>query len=79
MAVTAVQVQAQKKNSKIDVAEALKGYFKPVTTPSATPDAEGFIRRWMILEPISSPIPRTGFLRTPIPVRISAWSTFLTS
>ena len=55
MAVTAVQVQAQKKSSKIDVAEALKGYFKPVTTPSAAPDAEGFIRRWMILEPISKP------------------------
>ena len=46
---------AQKKNAKIDVGEALKGYFKPVTTPSAAPDAEGFIRRWMILEPISKP------------------------
>jgi hypothetical protein len=56
-AVTAVSAQAQKKNAKIDVAEALKGYFKPVTTPSAAPDAEGFIRRWMILEPISKPNP----------------------
>ena len=46
---------AQKKNAKIYVGEALKGYFKPVTTPSAAPDAEGFIRRWMILEPISKP------------------------
>ena len=46
---------AQKKNAKIDVGEALKGYFKPVTTPSATPDANGFIRRWMMLEPISKP------------------------
>ncbi|MBR3030039.1 MAG: acetylxylan esterase [Bacteroidales bacterium] len=46
---------AQKKSAKVDVAEALKGYFTPVTTPSATPDAEGFIRRWMILEPISKP------------------------
>ena len=48
---------AQKKNARIDVAEALKGYFTPVSTPSATPDAEGFIRRWMILEPISKPNP----------------------
>ena len=48
---------AQKKKAGIDVAEALKGYFTPVTTPSALPDAEGFIRRWMILEPISKPNP----------------------
>ena len=46
---------AQRKSARVDVAEALKGYFTPVTTPSATPDAEGFIRRWMILEPISKP------------------------
>ncbi len=48
---------AQKRNAKIDVGEALKGYFKPVATPSATPDQNGFIRRWMILEPISKPNP----------------------
>ena len=48
---------AQKKNAKIDVGEALKGYFKPVATPSAAPDQNGFIRRWMILEPISKPNP----------------------
>ena len=46
---------AQKRNARIDVAETLKGYFSPVATPSAVPDAEGFIRRWMILEPISKP------------------------
>ena len=54
---SATAVTAQKKNAKIDVGEALKGYFKPVTTPSAAPDADGFIRRWMILEPISKPNP----------------------
>jgi hypothetical protein len=27
-------------------------YFSPVTTPSAQPDDQGFIRRWMLLEPI---------------------------
>ena len=30
-------------------------YFSAVTTPSAQPDDEGFIRRWMLLEPIDKP------------------------
>ena len=30
-------------------------YFSPVTTPSAQPDNDGFIRRWMLLEPIDKP------------------------
>ena len=30
-------------------------YFSPVTTPSAQPDQEGFIRRWLLLEPIDKP------------------------
>ena len=30
-------------------------YFSPVATPSAQPDTEGFIRRWMLLEPIDKP------------------------
>ena len=30
-------------------------YFSPVTTPTAHPDREGFIRRWMLLEPIDKP------------------------
>ena len=30
-------------------------YFSPVTTPSALPDDEGFIRRWLLLEPIDKP------------------------
>ena len=30
-------------------------YFSPVTTPTAQPDQEGFIRRWMLLEPIDKP------------------------
>jgi hypothetical protein len=30
-------------------------YFSPVTTPSAKPDDEGFIRRWMLLDPIDKP------------------------
>ena len=30
-------------------------YFKPATATPATPDSEGFIRRWMLLEPIDKP------------------------
>ena len=31
-------------------------YLKPATSTSALPDAEGFIRRWMLLEPIKQDI-----------------------
>jgi len=30
-------------------------YFSKVTTPTAQPDDEGFIRRWLLLEPIDKP------------------------
>ena len=30
-------------------------YFTKVTTPSVTPDSQGFIRRWTLLEPIGKP------------------------
>jgi len=30
-------------------------YFSPVTSPSAQPDQDGFIRRWLLLEPIDKP------------------------
>jgi len=30
-------------------------YFSAVTTPSAQPDENGFIRRWLLLEPIDKP------------------------
>ena len=30
-------------------------YFSAVTTPSAQPDEDGFIRRWLILEPLDKP------------------------
>jgi len=32
-------------------------YFSPVSTPTAQPDGDGFIRRWMLLEPIRQDIP----------------------
>lgn len=30
-------------------------YFSPVTTATSSPDNEGFIRRWMLLEPVNKP------------------------
>ena len=33
----------------------LEDYFTPVTAEAAQPDNDGFIRRWMLLEPISKP------------------------
>ena len=33
----------------------LDKYLVPVTTPTATPDAQGFLGRWLLLEPISKP------------------------
>ncbi|MDO5442346.1 MAG: acetylxylan esterase [Bacteroidia bacterium] len=51
---TAASATAQKKKGP-DVSEALKGYFTPATESPATPDGKGFIRRWLLLEPISKP------------------------
>lgn len=48
-------VYGQKKNRTVDVAEALAGYFKPAGEGAIAPDKEGFITRWMLLEPISRP------------------------
>jgi hypothetical protein len=41
--------------SKLDSTRSITDYFTPVTGKKATPDAEGFIRRWTLLEPISKP------------------------
>lgn len=38
-------------------ARTLAPYFSPVKTPTAKPDADGFIRRWLLLEPINKPNP----------------------
>jgi hypothetical protein len=38
-----------------DTARSLAPYFIPATTKTMTPDGEGFIRRWLLLEPISKP------------------------
>lgn len=49
------QALCQKKMKNEDVANGLKGYFTLATEGSVSPDSEGFIRRWMLLDPISKP------------------------
>jgi hypothetical protein len=41
--------------AKSDTARSIAGYFIPATTKTKTPNAEGFIQRWVLLEPISKP------------------------
>lgn len=41
--------------AKIDTTRSLAAYFTPVVTKSKTPDADGFIQRWLLLEPINKP------------------------
>jgi len=38
-----------------DTARSIAPYFTPVTSASRTPDADGFLQRWLLLEPINKP------------------------
>lgn len=38
-----------------DAATGLAPYFQPVTQGATTPDGDGFLRRWLLLEPIDKP------------------------
>ena len=38
-----------------DTVRSISAYFTPATTTKKTPDAKGFIRRWLLLEPINKP------------------------
>jgi hypothetical protein len=40
---------------KSDTVRTIAPYFIPATTKTMTPDSEGFIKRWLLLEPISKP------------------------
>jgi len=41
--------------AKTDTTRSIAAYFTPGTTKSKMPNAEGFIQRWLLLEPISKP------------------------
>lgn len=40
---------------KTDTTRSIAAYFSPATTKPKTPNAEGFIQRWLLLEPINKP------------------------
>ena len=40
---------------KTDTNRSIAPYFTPATTAKKTPDADGFIQRWLLLEPINKP------------------------
>lgn len=44
-----------RQNYVIQTPTYLEDYFTPATKEAATPDAEGFIRRWTVLDPIPYP------------------------
>jgi hypothetical protein len=41
--------------AKSDTTRSIAPYFTPATISKKTPDSEGFIQRWLLLEPISKP------------------------
>jgi hypothetical protein len=41
--------------AKSDTTRSIAPYFTPATTSKKTPDSEGFIQRWLLLEPIKKP------------------------
>ena len=42
-------------NAKSDTTRSITAYFSPAITKLKAPNAEGFIQRWLLLEPISKP------------------------
>ncbi len=41
--------------TKNDTVRSIASYFTPAAETEKTPDADGFIQRWLLLEPISKP------------------------
>jgi hypothetical protein len=42
-------------NAAVDTTRSIANYFTQATASKKTPDAKGFIQRWLLLEPISKP------------------------
>jgi len=48
-----------------DAPRSLAPYFTPVSSPTQAPDPDGFLRRWLLLDPINKPNrTNTGFTET---------------
>lgn len=43
------------KGKKDSISQSITPYFTPAITKKKTPDSEGFIQRWLLLEPINKP------------------------
>lgn len=52
---TAALDSAAHRATASDAARSIAPYFIPATSSPMTPDAEGFLRRWLLLEPIIKP------------------------
>jgi hypothetical protein len=50
-----VTSKGKTSTDKSDTARSIAAYFTPVTTKAKTPNSEGFIQRWLLLEPITKP------------------------
>jgi hypothetical protein len=57
LAVSAFQVFSTEPNSAAsdDASRSLAPYFTPATSPPKAPDPDGFLQRWLLLEPINKP------------------------
>jgi len=53
LAVSAIQFVSAQVN---DTPRSLAPYFTSATSPPKAPDADGFLQRWLLLEPIKRPI-----------------------
>jgi hypothetical protein len=49
------QLRQMDDPAKRDTVRSIAQYFTPATKSKMTPDADGFIQRWLLLEPISKP------------------------
>lgn len=54
-AVMCLSADAKKKKDLVETYPALAPYFYTPVTDAIRPDEDGFIRRWLLLEPISKP------------------------
>lgn len=57
MALTPVAVTAQTPAASAPAVPPLADYFQPAAGGPIAPDADGFLRRWLLLEPIAKPNP----------------------
>ncbi|MCQ2976056.1 MAG: acetylxylan esterase [Bacteroidales bacterium] len=55
LVIQAFTVSAQNKQAEVPSSPSIDNYFVPVKTPSAKPNEDGFIGRWLLLEPIGRP------------------------